>query len=281
MPPRRCSTLGRADFMRVPLPAAMITMFRAMPSSAAKAAIIGLWLLGAAAAGRLQRGTNWLQQCADAGLVVARRLHGLRRHAGAAGQGSAGPVVRLAPHDPAAGLCRPAGRGAAAGDAAGHAAAGVPLVRRSAHPAGRGPGAWRADGGRAAADAEAGAAGASGAALPQVEPGLRGRLPAATRRAAEGLDRAHHRPGRDAVRPARRAPAPAGRRRRGGLALRPGRLVRRAPGAAGRDAADAGAADGRRARPRRPRIEPGGSAGAVDARAAGAARRRTAATSSG
>ena len=189
VPPRRCSTFGRADFMRVPLPAAMITMFRAMRSSTTKAAIIGLWLLALAAAGRLQRGTNWLQPGTDAGLVVARRLHGFRCRAGAEGEGRAEPVVRLAPHDPAARLCRPAGRGPGAGAAAGHAAAGVPLGRRPARAPGRGLCAWRADGGRAAAGAEAGAAGASGAPLSQVEPGLRRGLPAAGQRRAAARPR--------------------------------------------------------------------------------------------
>src|SRR5574337_2203301 len=38
---RRCRTFGHADFIRVPLPAAMITRFRAMRRSTAKARIIG------------------------------------------------------------------------------------------------------------------------------------------------------------------------------------------------------------------------------------------------
>ncbi len=41
-PPSLCSTLGSADFIRVPLPAAMITTLRAMRSLLKKALIIGL-----------------------------------------------------------------------------------------------------------------------------------------------------------------------------------------------------------------------------------------------
>ena len=44
-PARRCKTLGKADFIRVPLPAAMITTFNAMPMSRIKTVIIGLLML--------------------------------------------------------------------------------------------------------------------------------------------------------------------------------------------------------------------------------------------
>src|ERR1700704_4845539 len=50
-PASRCNTFGTADFMRVPLPAAMMTMFRAMPMSCSRAWIIGVLLAALALLG--------------------------------------------------------------------------------------------------------------------------------------------------------------------------------------------------------------------------------------
>ena len=209
--PSRCSTLGSADFMRVPLPAAMITMSSAMrhpssrlPCEAARLSRVLLrsrWRCWRAAA-RCGWATTRRRRWPTGGSTATPTSTTPRRRACA----SARRLVRLAPRtqlpDYAALLQRAQRRGAGRH----HAGAGLRLVRAS----------WRARiepaferavpaAADLAADADAGADRAHRAPLREEQRGVPRRLPAARPGGApQGVDQARGGARRDALRPARR-----------------------------------------------------------------------------
>ena len=164
-PARRCSTFGRAERIRVPLPAAMITTFNTMrlpvslPSMPAADYRDDARGLGAVLG--LRHGPQArLQPGPVARLPLARRLCRVRRRAVAARARRPRRVVRLASAHPAARLRRPAGPGPDRAAGLGHRRADVRLEPRPARPLrhrararGAGAGGDRADA-LAAADRE-------------------------------------------------------------------------------------------------------------------------------